>query len=436
MKIININLLLVAILICCFSSINAQKADTPKGKNYYDRLHQQALLQKDLGNWQKTISLYKTLIELRPNSFETNYEFALLYFYELNLKRESIPYFLAAIENMNDTLHDPDILRYTGEALMAARNYDKALEYFEKYNALPMREGFMKVSMRRYIDGCNQELNKYIETNIEKRKLTGDGVQVFNAGPMINSDQDEFAPRPVDGNKLIFTSSRDFDHQFAKNVFKPFLATVKYEKIVDFERLDRTPYRKMIYDEEWNLIISDFLIDLSKITSVYGGQIYFSSALDEKEYELYKMPTNINIGKISSVAISEDGQKMVFSAEERKSKKWNLYQTTIKEDGKWNNPEKIKALTSDKDEQYPFFSADGFTLYFSSTGFGSIGGYDIFKSTLQPDNSWSAPERLPEPINSEHNDIWFSITPDGKKAYFSSDRPDGFGAYDVYEVFF
>ena len=60
------------------------------------------------------------------------------------------------------------------------------------------------------------------------------------------------------------------------------------------------------------------------------------------------------------------------------------------------------------DENYPYLTSDGNTLYFSSTGHGSMGGYDIFKSVWDEQNDrWSSPINLGAPINSPFDDFFY-----------------------------
>ena len=50
------------------------------------------------------------------------------------------------------------------------------------------------------------------------------------------------------------------------------------------------------------------------------------------------------------------------------------------EGGKFSDPEKLpKNINTEFDEDYAFLHPDGKTFYFSSTGHNSMGGYDIFK---------------------------------------------------------
>lgn len=75
------------------------------------------------------------------------------------------------------------------------------------------------------------------------------------------------------------------------------------------------------------------------------------------------------------------------------------------------------------DEDYPYLSKDGLTLYFSSKGHNSMGGFDIFKCT-RPDVSspWSKPENLGYPINSTYDDVLFVPDTVGKYASYCSNR--------------
>lgn len=425
------------ILLCCYvcsyaQIINDENRRTSNSEE--DILYRQAILQYERGNFTDATEIYKKIIAIQPTEFDINYELAMLYFYELNEKKESIPYFLSAIKNMKDTV--PDIFNYTGQAYQFINEYDKAIEMYRIYSNIPPRPGLIKISMRRYINRCMAEKEMIAEIKLKKEEIDSSGIRVVNAGHKVNCEYADFAPRLLSEAGLIYTSTRDFDYQFERWIDKPYFAKLENKEFVENDKLSNTIYADVVLDPEWNIIITDFLEDMSKVVSIYENFAFYREGGLDKHIETVKLPKAINFSRISSAAISTDGIRMMFSAFDNKSNNWDLYITTRQLNGVWRTPEKLTALSSDKDEQYPFFSADGLTVYFSSTGFNSMGGHDIFKSTLQINNEWSAPERLPEPINSVANDTWFSITKDGEKAYFSSDREGGFGSLDIYEVLF
>ncbi len=95
------------------------------------------------------------------------------------------------------------------------------------------------------------------------------------------------------------------------------------------------------------------------------------------------------------------------------------------------------AINTFYDERYPFLTRNGLTVFYSSDNLQSIGGYDIFSCAFDPlKKTWSAAENLGFPVNSAGNETYMIISPDGMTAYLSSDRKDGYGAEDIYRVFF
>ena len=77
---------------------------------------------------------------------------------------------------------------------------------------------------------------------------------------------------------------------------------------------------------------------------------------------------------------------------------------------------------------------DGKTLYFSSNGHNSIGGYDIFKSELDSSGNWSTPVNLGYPINTTGDDMYAIVfgSGDSLRGFFSADRGDSYGGKDLY----
>lgn len=103
--------------------------------------------------------------------------------------------------------------------------------------------------------------------------------------------------------------------------------------------------------------------------------------------------------------------------------------------GNWSEPQNLgEPINTEYDEESPFLHPDGKTLYFSSVGHKSMGGFDIFKSTLNENITWSNPENIGYPINTVGDDLFFMPSVSGNHAYFSSYRDEGKGDYDIYEL--
>ena len=81
-----------------------------------------------------------------------------------------------------------------------------------------------------------------------------------------------------------------------------------------------------------------------------------------------------------------------------------------------------------------YMHPDGKTMYFSSQGHNSMGGYDIFVSYIDELGHWGPAQNLGVPINTPYDDLFYSSTASGKVAYISSNRKGGKGGLDIYKV--
>ncbi|MBI3518373.1 MAG: OmpA family protein [Bacteroidetes bacterium] len=81
-------------------------------------------------------------------------------------------------------------------------------------------------------------------------------------------------------------------------------------------------------------------------------------------------------------------------------------------------------INTAKDEMTPFFDNDTRTLYFSSGGWGGLGGLDIYK-VIGDNKKWTNAENLGEPINSGADDIYYSISKNREEGFLVSNRKGG-----------
>ncbi|MFM1999729.1 MAG: hypothetical protein RL204_1676, partial [Bacteroidota bacterium] len=114
----------------------------------------------------------------------------------------------------------------------------------------------------------------------------------------------------------------------------------------------------------------------------------------------------------------------------------DIYSAQVLPDGKFSVPVKVKGDVNTKyDEDFCFLHSDGKTLYFSSKGHNSMGGYDIFRSEMDPKTGEFGPAiNMDFAINTPDDDIFYVADSLNQKAYFASARTSDQNHMHVYNV--
>jgi hypothetical protein len=137
----------------------------------------------------------------------------------------------------------------------------------------------------------------------------------------------------------------------------------------------------------------------------------------------------------SVVYLPRSGERLYYSSDGGGNGR-DIYYVNKLPNGSWSKATMLPAsINTEYDEDYPFLHPNGKTLYFSSKGHNSMGGYDVFKTTYnESSQSWSKPENLEFPINSPDDDILFVTDSLEKIAYFSTGRYSPYGKLDVLKI--
>ncbi len=134
--------------------------------------------------------------------------------------------------------------------------------------------------------------------------------------------------------------------------------------------------------------------------------------------------------------MTADGQQLFFTGCNRKGGlgSCDIYRS-LREGRSWSRPENLgQPVNSNKWESQPSISSDGNTLYFSSNRAGGKGGSDIWVTQLAPNGVWSEPRNLGDSINTDGAEETPFIHPDGRTLYFTSNGHVGLGGKDIYVV--
>jgi hypothetical protein len=133
-------------------------------------------------------------------------------------------------------------------------------------------------------------------------------------------------------------------------------------------------------------------------------------------------------------ALSSDGNMMIFASDRTGSLGGMDLFITRKVGGKWSNPENLgNSINTPRDECFPYLDQEN-NLFFSSDGRAGFGGYDIFTCRFK-DDTWEIPKNLTRKINSEYDDIAFSINrTDGKSAFYTKKPESGKSEMQLFKV--
>lgn len=139
----------------------------------------------------------------------------------------------------------------------------------------------------------------------------------------------------------------------------------------------------------------------------------------------------------SVIYLPRNGERIYYSSYgENGNRGRDIFFVNKLPNGSWSKPQSMPVLiNTEYDEDYPFLHPNGKTLYFSSKGHNSMGGFDVFKTTFDDETqSWGKPLNLDFPINSPDDDILFVTDSLEKTAFFSTGRYSPFGKIDVLKI--
>jgi outer membrane protein OmpA-like peptidoglycan-associated protein len=384
---------------------------------------------------EKALDYYLKAWEFNPNSADLNYKIGKTCV-EAKQKQKALIYFEKAAE-LNPWVRE-DLLLWLGKSRHLNYKFDEAINAFNEYmKEHPSMSEEDRMHVQKYINECRN--------GIDLIKDTVD-VEISNMGPAINTEYPEYNPMILaDGSRLVFTARR----KYIGNPIEPsdgkYCEDVWYsDKMQDSSWSDSKRFGSPI-NTNGHDAISGISTDGQKMyvykpVNKQGGDIYYS-VLEGDAWQKPKdlgAPVNSEYHE-SKVSLSYDGKKLYLVSNRPEGSEggrdiWVCKRTPW---DSWGVPENLGPVINTKyDEEGVLIHPDGRTLYFCSRGHNSMGGMDIFRSVQDTNGNWSAPENLGYPINTPDDEAFFSIAADGKHAYISSIRPDGFGDYDIYEVKF
>ena len=181
--------------------------------------------------------------------------------------------------------------------------------------------------------------------------------------------------------------------------------------------------------------------DLNRMVMNASRICVVDSFVVEKENFLSAYRLGVDVGVVESCARyfgdsslpgyvneTERGMDIFFSdCSEYNDSLMKLYRNSKVAD-EWGTPVALEGFETYGNDDYPFMSTDGVTLYFASDGNGSIGGYDIFITRMDSESGrFLRPDNMGMPFNSTANDYMLVIDEVSGLGWFASDRnqPDG-----------
>ncbi|UII30734.1 OmpA family protein [Fulvivirga ulvae] len=382
--------------------------------------------------------LYVQAANLDPANLEANWMAGSLYLETIN-KDEAVKYLLR-IEALKPSYRF-DLPYFIGRAYHYGLDFDKALEYYERYKR--------KLLGNRNYRGKDrvplEKVNRSILECSNAKDIIGKPAQysVIPLGENINSIWPDYAPViNKDETVMIFTSRRQEDNTTA-NVdkdnfyFEDVFISRKSGDSWGAAKNIGPPINTEYHDANIALSADGNRLYLYKDEQM--GDIYYSDYENGQWSEPKFLTDKINSSIYSENAVSETSSSdVILYTSNRPGGEGgiDIYYCIKDEKGNWYKSKSLGAVINTKyDEDSPFLAHDGKTLYFSSSGHKGYGGYDIFRSVYDSaSGEWSAPENLGYPINTPDDEIFFQMTADGRRGYFASVREGGIGFTDIFMI--
>lgn len=380
-----------------------------------------------------------------------NYKLGFCYLKSANEKVKSIPLLEIASKNMSANYEEFDAteekaplstLKFLAMAYHLDGRLDEAIQTFTVYRAsVKVNKNAEYKEIDRQIEMCN---------NAKELMQFPVNIVVQNMGEKINSSASDFSPTiSADESTLTFTSRRENPEHPAQEDNGNF-----YEDIyVSTQQDDGTWSEAKPIGNNVNTTNHDAVVNLSadgqqlfmyRGESAKGGDVYTSELNGDVWSVPQKLGSNINSKYWEThCALTADGRILYFVSDRPGGLGGrDIYRCVKLPDGEWSLATNVgPTINTEYDEDGIFLHPDGSHVYFASKGHKSMGGFDIFLTEIKEDGSFAPPANVGYPINSTDDDVFFVVSTDGRRAYYSSakevatsDKDKPFGEKDIYVI--
>jgi hypothetical protein len=394
--------------------------------------------------YSEALYVWEIMLETDPTNANLNYR-AGMCLVHLNRETEALKYFekaqYAVSRSYNpfspvEKLAPPELFFYLAKANHVHGKIDTALYQYNFFisSVKPKHAHFEHAQLGLQQLKNAQEMMRHPKPFI-----------IRNVGDIINTASPEYSPViTIDGSALFFTTKRlrkDKSNEKYVNIYNG----QYYEDIYVSYRDRDGNWAEPVVLPFCSVRSNDASISASpdgEMVFVYqdvnGGDVYYSQLVDTAFGALapYDAPELNTEYWEPHFTMSADGLFLFFVSDRPGGLGGrDIYRTRRLPDGTWSKPSNLGAPINTKyDEDSPFIGADDKTLFFSSNGPASMGGFDIFVSQVDELDVWSAPINMGYPLNSVDDDIFYTTTADGHIGFYASDKLEGKGDKDIYMV--
>lgn len=328
----------------------------------------------------------------------------------------------------------------TAEKLFKMRQYDNALVQYERYLLRDSTNQLVYIRMAQ-IYNADRNREKAIEFYDKAITFDVDKVNYTQAYMYLGSralESSDYKKAKEYLTIALHNTNRNAQayQQLQKQLVTADLGIRAMENPLEIERKRMPDVINSREKQYFPVLTADESMLIFTAVTEYGDEnLYISKKVDGEWQEPKELSENINTpDNEGTCTISADGKIMVFTSCQGRESYGNcdLY-ITKNIGGQWSEPENLGPnVNSPYWDSQPSLSADGSRLYFSSDRPYGVGRKDIWMSELDEKGNWKRAINLGPGINTPQDEVSPFIHANGYSLFYSSNGKEGLGKHDIY----